>query len=24
VIAEAGASADLNTRVEEYVRCLKS
>ena len=24
VIAEAGASADLNTRVEEYVRWLKS
>lgn len=24
VIAEAGASADLNSRVEEYVRCLKS
>ena len=24
VIAEAGASADLNARVEEYVRCLKS
>jgi len=24
VIAEAGSSADLNTRVEEYVRWLKS
>jgi tryptophan synthase alpha subunit len=24
VIAEAGASADLNARVEEYVRWLKS
>jgi tryptophan synthase alpha subunit len=24
VIAEAGASADLNSRVEEYVRWLKS
>jgi hypothetical protein len=24
VIAEAGASADLDTRVEEYVRWLKA